>query len=118
MDPPDRHGLTTVLAPSTSGKSPAPSGRIRSRIASPDRSASTAAAATDVSTHWPPTNPSMVPSARTTAVSPARAEVGASARTTVASTKGSVGPAGSPARWRSDGSDRGDSTTLHRLPDA
>ena len=43
---------------------------------------------TEPAAHWPPTKPSMVPSASTIARSPACAELGSWARTTVAWTNG------------------------------
>ena len=51
-------------------------------------SASRAALRTEPAAQWPPTNPSMDPSARMIARSPGRAEVGSCARTTVACTNG------------------------------
>jgi len=80
--------LTTTWAPGTDGNCSDSLGRTRSSSVLPSRSASRAAARTDVSAQTPPTKPSMDPSARITASSPGTAEVGACARTTVACTNG------------------------------
>ena len=74
--PPDRHGLTTTRAPGASGKCTSPSGRTRSSTLSPPFSAPSAAVRTEFCAHWPPTKPSIVPSASTIASSPGCAEVG------------------------------------------
>src|SRR5690349_2448378 len=77
-----------MVAPGVCGKvSPVP-GSTRSSTPSPVSSAPRAAVRTDPAAHWPPTNPSMEPSASTMARSPACAELGSCARTTVACTKG------------------------------
>ena len=52
------------------------------------------------SAHSPPTKPTIVPSPSTMAVSPALADVGRSARTTVAATKGTRRERRSSARRR------------------
>ena len=58
------------------------------------------------SAHWPPTKPSIEPSARITASSPGRAEDGSWARTTVACTNGTRadGQLGDPGRHPRDSS--------------
>ena len=84
MAPPERQGFTIVRAPGASGNSSSSSGRIRSSTGSPVSSASRAMARTELSAHWPPTKPSMVPSPSTMAAAPGQVEVGGWARTTVA----------------------------------
>jgi len=79
-------GAAAMWTPGACGNEPSVSGRTRSSRPSPVASASSAAVRTDPAAHWPPTNPSMDPSASTIARSPARAELGSWARTTVACT--------------------------------
>ena len=77
-----------MLAPGVSGKPCSDSGSTRSSTLSPLLSAPSAAVRTDPAAHWPPTKPSIEPSASTMARSPAWAELGSCARTTVARTNG------------------------------
>ena len=83
--PPDRQGLCTLTMPGSAGSGV---GLIFSSTGSPDDRAARAWLRTLASAHSPPTNPTIVPSARTSAASPGLADVGRSARTTVATTKG------------------------------
>ena len=88
--PPLRHGLRSTTAPSmasTPSASPS-SGTRRSSSGSPVSIARSACRRTEDSAHTPPTNPSIVPSGRTTAALPGRTLVGRRARTTVASANG------------------------------
>ena len=62
--PPDRHGLTTTQAPGASGKCTSPSGSTRSSTLSSVCSAPSAALRTEFCAQWPPTKPSIVPSAQ------------------------------------------------------
>src|SRR6185312_16304341 len=101
-EPPDRHGLATVTAPSSSVVAPTPSGTIRSSSGSPSDSTLSPYSRTDASAHCPPTNPSITPSARTSAVSPACALVGRWARTTVACTNGTRARASASAVYSTD----------------
>ena len=77
--PPLRHGLWAVTLPGTGSSAV---GLIRSTIDSPESSKVRDWARTVDSAQSPPTNPSIVPSARTIASSPGWALVGRSARTT------------------------------------
>jgi hypothetical protein len=86
--PPDRHGLATVTWPGRSAGAAPTSGVMRSTTLSPVSSDCRAWARTLVSAHTPPTNPTRLPSASTTAVSPGLALVGRSALITVTRTKG------------------------------
>lgn len=76
-------GGDAAAAPSASALG---AGTIRSRTGAPPSNVRNACRRTLDSAHAPPTNPSMVPSASTTAQSPGRADVGRSTRTTVAET--------------------------------
>ena len=73
---------------------------MRSSTGSPVFNATSACTCTLASAHSPPTNPTIVPSVSTSAVAPAFADVGFSARTTVAATYGSRRAASSRARAR------------------
>src|SRR3954471_12490044 len=87
-DPPLRHGLWATTTPSRASSSAAPPGSSRSSSASPVSSARAAYRRTEACAHTPPTKPSMVPSASTSAESPGRTLAGLAARTTVAVTNG------------------------------
>src|SRR3954452_23770371 len=87
-EPPLRHGLWATTTPSSTASSgPAP-GSSRSSTASPVSSARMACRRTLACAQTPPTKPSMVPSASTSAESPGRTLAGLAARTTVAVTNG------------------------------
>ena len=100
MAPPDRQGFCTVTAPSStwSDTPSSANGRIRRSTASPLSMAFREYARTLCSAQAPPTKPSMEPSLRTIATSPARTLVGRWARTTVAETNDSPWAASSCAR--------------------
>src|SRR3954453_11605097 len=113
-----------MRAPVVSGKDSPLSGRTRSRIPSPVSSAPRAAGRTDPAAHCTPTKPSIDPSASTIARSPALAELGGWARTTVACTNGTRDRVSCSMRsesWVLTASyllDRRGGPALHRGPDA
>ena len=81
---------TTTVPSAVSGSKPPSSGTSLSSTASPVSSARSECRRTEEVAQVPPTNPSIVPSASTIALSPARTLVGWRARTTVASTNGNA----------------------------
>ncbi len=85
--PPDTHGFATVTAPSSSTVDAGP-GSTRSSTGSPLCSTRSPYSRTDSSAQVPPTKPSIRPSGKTSALSPACALVGCWARTTIACANG------------------------------